>query len=103
MNTHQEALPAPRKLWQRILLMLLLAIAFQLSGWLLFFSAIAQLVFVLVTGQTNERLLRFGKSLAAYLAQIARFETFATEALPFPFADWPSDSMPSSDVNGSAY
>lgn len=103
MNTHQDALPPPRKLWQRVLLMLLLAIAFQLSGWLLFFTAVAQLVFVLVTGQTNARLLGFGRSLGLYLAQIARFETFGTEALPFPFADWPSDAMSGSDMNGSAY
>lgn len=103
MNTHQDALPAPRKLWQRVLLMLLLAIAFQLSGWLLFFTAVTQLIFVLVTGQTNTRLLRFGRSLGFYLAQTARFETFATEALPFPFADWPSDALSRNDANGSAY
>lgn len=102
MNSSQEALPAPRKLWQRVLLMVLLAIAFQLSGWLLFFTAMAQLIFVLVTGQTNARLLRFGRSLGVYLAQIARFESFATEALPFPFSDWPSDAA-SSDLNSSAY
>lgn len=107
MNTHQDALPAPRKLWQRIVLMLLLAIAFQLSGWLLFFTAVTQLIFLLATGQTNTRLVRFGRSLGAYLAQIARFETFATEALPFPFTDWPSDAMAGkdgkTDVNGPAY
>ncbi len=92
-SSHDAALPAPRKLWQRVLLMLLLAIAFQLSGWLLFFAAVAQLIFVLVNGQTNKRLVRFGRSLGLYLGQIAHFETFATEALPFPFSDWPGDAM----------
>lgn len=103
MNSSQDALPAPRKLWQRVLLMLLLAIAFQLSGWLLFFTAVAQLIFVLVTGAANARLLRFGRSLGHYLGQIARFETFTTEALPFPFADWPSETLSTDEMNGSAY
>jgi hypothetical protein len=102
-ETKAEALPAPRKLWQRVLLMLLLAIAFQLSGWLLFATAVAQLIFVLATGEPNARLLRFGRSLGWYLGQVARFETFATEALPFPFSDWPSDRVSSDEVNGSAY
>lgn len=102
MNSSHEALPAPRKLWQRVVLMLLLALAFQIGAWLLFFTAVVQLVFVIVTGSANARLLRFGHSLGDYLGQIARFETFTTEALPFPFADWPGDER-RDEVNGSAY
>jgi len=38
----------------------------------------------------NERLVLFGRSLGRYLQQIAEFEIFATEEMPFPFNDWPS-------------
>jgi hypothetical protein len=31
-----------------------------------------------------------GRSLGLYLRQIADFECFATEELPFPFSDWPA-------------
>jgi choline-glycine betaine transporter len=65
-------------------------LAFQLSASVLFFAALLQLVFVLATGQSNQRLAGFGRSLGRYLGQIAGFETFATEELPFPFSDWPS-------------
>lgn len=89
MNTPFEAPLAPRKRWHRVLLMLLLALAFQLSAWVLFLAAVIQLILLLVTGETNPRLSRFGRSLGRYLGQIADFETFDTEALPFPFTDWP--------------
>ena len=94
MNATPDALPAPRKLWQRVLLMLLLMLAFQLSASVLFFAAVLQLIFVLATGQHNLRLAGFGRSLGRYLGQIAGFETFATEDLPFPFSDWPSAARP---------
>jgi hypothetical protein len=89
MNAPFEAPLAPRKRWHRVLLMLLLAFAFQLGAWVLFLAAVIQLILLLVTGETNPRLSGFGRSLGRYLGQIADFETFGTEALPFPFADWP--------------
>ena len=89
MNAPFEAPLAPRKRWHRVLLMLLLALAFQLSAWVLFLAAVIQLILLLVTGETNPRLSGFGRSLGRYLGQIADFETFSTEALPFPFTDWP--------------
>lgn len=90
MNTPLETPLPQRTRWHRVLLMLLLAVAFQLSAWVLFFAAVLQLILLLVTGETNPRLSRFGQSLGRYLGQIADFETFGTEALPFPFNDWPS-------------
>lgn len=80
---------APRKLWVRLLLMLLLAAAFQLAASVLLFLALVQLVLALGTGEANPRLSAFGLSLSRYLAQIAEFESFASEALPFPFSEWP--------------
>jgi hypothetical protein len=51
--------------------------------------AILQLVLAVATDGSNDRLRAFGRSLGLYLRQIADFESFATEELPFPFSDWP--------------
>ena len=81
----------PRKLWIRVLLMVLLAAAFHLAASVLFFVALLQLVLAVVSNQPNARLRLFGRSLGRYLAQIADFECFGTEALPFPFSEWPDE------------
>ncbi|MEO5661053.1 MAG: DUF4389 domain-containing protein [Polaromonas sp.] len=91
MSENFTLVPA-RKLWVRALLMLLLAAAFQLAASLLMFMALLQLVLAAATGSPNERLQHFGRSLGHYLRQIASFECFASEALPFPFNAWPENS-----------
>jgi hypothetical protein len=80
----------PRNLGVRALLMVLMALAFQLTAWVLVCVAILQLVLAVATDGSNDRLRAFGRSLGLYLRQIADFETFASEELPFPFSDWPS-------------
>lgn len=80
----------PRNLGVRALLMLLMAVAFHLAAWVLVCVALLQLVFSIATDAANDRLRRFGASLGLYLAQIAAFETFASEDPPFPFSDWPA-------------
>ena len=80
----------PRKLWLRALIMLLMAVAFQLTAWVLVCVALLQLVLLLATDAANDRLRGFGADLGRYLAQIADFVSFGTEQAPFPFSDWPS-------------
>jgi hypothetical protein len=78
-----------RNIWLRGLLMILMAIAFQISGTLLALGAIIQFVLAL-NDAPNARLIAFGQSLGLYLSQIASFVSFATEDVPFPFSAWPS-------------
>jgi len=85
------AAAAPRNLGTRALLMLLMMAAFQLAAWVLLFVAVLQLVLSIATDAGNARLRVFGRGLGRYLGQIAEFETFATEELPFPFSDWPAE------------
>ncbi len=80
----------PRNIWLRGLFMLLMALAYQMSGTLLFFVTLVQFVFVLLVGTPNARLISFGRSLGGYLRQIVSFLTFVTEDVPFPFSPWPS-------------
>ncbi len=89
MTTPTYPLTVPRSLWTRVLLMLLMAVAFQLAAWVLCAVALLQLVLAIFAGGSNMRLRSFGRSVGRYLAQVASFETFASEELPFPFADWP--------------
>ena len=89
MTDNALVIIAPRKLWLRALKMLLMCIAFQLAAWVLIAVALLQLVFAIFSDAPNPRLQGFGRSVGRYLAQIAVFVSFATEALPFPFSDWP--------------
>lgn len=79
-----------RSIWLRGLLMILMAIAFHISGTLLALGAIVQFVLALLSNTPNARLIAFGQSLGLYLSQIADFVSFATEEAPFPFSAWPS-------------
>lgn len=88
MNDEMLKLPPPRKLWVRALLMILLAAAFQLAASVLLFVAVLQLILA-STSASNARLQELGRSLGRYLAQIAEFESFGSEVLPFPFSTWP--------------
>ncbi len=79
-----------RNIWVRGLLMILMAMGFQISGTLLALSAVIQFVLALMNNTPNARLIVFGQSLGLYVRQIADFESFATEEVPFPFSAWPS-------------
>ena len=81
-----------RSIWVRGLYMILMAVAFHISGMLLAIGAIIQFVLALVSDGPNARLIGFGQSLGLYLRQIASFVSFATEDVPFPFSAWPSGS-----------
>jgi hypothetical protein len=88
-------LPPPvgpqRKLWVRALLMLVMAAAFQLAATVLVVVAVLQLILSVAESEANARLARVGRSIGRYLAQIARFVSFASEQVPFPFSDWPDE------------
>lgn len=79
-----------RSIWMRGLLMILMALAYQLAGTVLFFIALIQFVLALLSDAPNPRLATFGRSVGQFQSQIASFVSFANEDLPFPFADWPA-------------
>lgn len=82
--------PEKRSLWVRLLLMILMSMAFYLAATLLGALAIVQLVLAIVAGGPNERLQHFGRNLGRYFRQLCDFLSFASEEAPFPFSDWPS-------------
>jgi len=50
-----------------------------------------QFIMMLVSGKTNNRLTRFGQSLATYSYQLVAYLVFVTDKQPFPFDEWPGD------------
>jgi hypothetical protein len=88
--TQGSEVPASRRpVWVRGFYMLLMAILWHVAEVVLLFMAVVQFIFALLGGP-NERLTRFGGALARYLQQVAAYLTFASDELPFPFADWPA-------------
>ncbi|HSO45969.1 MAG TPA: DUF4389 domain-containing protein [Rhodoferax sp.] len=79
-----------RNIWLRGLLMILMGLAYQIAGTVLFFTAILQFIFTLASDAPNPRLAAFGQSLGRFQSQIANFVSFASEVVPFPFTDWPA-------------
>ena len=75
--------------WLRALIMLLFFIAARLVTLLVGVLAIVQFCFVLSSYKPNGNLLRFGKSLGAYLLEITEFLTYNSESRPWPFSSWP--------------
>ncbi|MEX2124003.1 MAG: DUF4389 domain-containing protein [Woeseia sp.] len=82
-----------RSTWLRLLFMLILVALYCVSRIVVGAVVVLLFFWVLLTGETNERLKGLGQSLATYTWQIIRYLTFNTESRPFPFdEDWPSSS-----------
>lgn len=91
MSTETSTAAGKRSLWVRVLLMLLMGLAFHIAVTILGAVALVQLLFAAISDGPNERLQHFGRGLGQYLHQITDFLSFASEEVPFPFSDWPSD------------
>ena len=89
----EQSIPnhSKRSIWLRLIIMLLMGLAYQLTGTMVLIVTVIQFVVRLVNDTPNIQLVKFGRSLGRYLQQIVNFLTFASEELPFPFTDWPSD------------
>jgi Domain of unknown function (DUF4389) len=90
MNDTPDTTIDRRNTWIRGLFMLLMALAYHVSGTVMFIVAVIQFLIMLLNDKPNARLVSFGRSMGRYLQQIVNFLTFATEEIPFPFNDWPA-------------
>jgi len=90
MNDTPDIPTIKRNIWIRGLFMLLMALAFQVSGTVVCFVTVIQFLIMLLNGTPNARLVSFGRSMGRYLKQIVDFLAFAAEEIPFPFNDWPA-------------
>ena len=80
-----------KSIWMRLLFMLVITFLYSVSRIVVGAVVVVQFFWILFTGETNQKLQVFGKSLATYTNQIILYLTFNTEERPFPFdMDWPN-------------
>lgn len=90
MNDELKANLGKKKTWVRGLYMLLFFIIYSLTEVVIGAVVVIQFLFALFTGQTNARLVLFGRSLSLYVYQIMLYLTFNSEDMPYPFNEWPA-------------
>jgi hypothetical protein len=78
-----------RDTWFRALNMVLFLIIWWIAEALLIAVVIFQFLATLFARKTNAPLLNFGKSLSAFIYEVALFLSYGTDDRPFPFRDWP--------------
>lgn len=81
---------ASRETWLRLVFMLLLVVAFNVTEAVVVAVVVFQFLAKLVTGKPNDRLRGFGGSLGAYLRDIVAYLAFQSDDKPFPFSSWPA-------------
>lgn len=75
--------------WVRIILMVAFAVVLYPVFLVLLVLMIAQMLFVIITGESNANLRSLGVALSAYVFQIVQFMSYVTDVKPFPFSDFP--------------
>jgi hypothetical protein len=75
--------------WTRGAIMLLFIFCFGLGQSILYAMTVVQFLWLLFKGERNEFIAQFGRSLAEWLHDAARFLTAGTEEKPFPWKPWP--------------
>ena len=77
--------------WLRGLFMALFLVIYGVAEIIVTAVVILQFLFVLVTGEHNANLLRFGSNLSTFIYRIMLYWTFNREERPFPFEKWPGE------------
>lgn len=81
-----------RSNWLRGLFILLFIIFYNVAEIVLMAIVVVQFGFKIITGDVNEKLLSFSKSLSRYIYEVFQFITYENETMPFPFSDWPENT-----------
>ena len=82
--------------WNRLLYMILFAIALFIATWcILIIGAIAIIQFIcnLLLGKPNKQLVAFSDSFSQFIYQIIKYLTFVSDDKPFPFGTWPKSTI----------
>jgi hypothetical protein len=76
--------------WKRLLFMLLFGFLYSIAEVVLVTVVVFQFLFVLFTGNKNDKLLDLGGEISNYIYQVLRYLTYNNDERPYPFSDWPS-------------
>ena len=91
-----------KSMWLRVLFMVLFAIFYGIAISIFWAVVVFQVLYGLITGTANGRVVDFSRNLTAYLYDILRYLTMQFEEKPFPFNEWPNQKTSgSSSGSGS--
>ena len=79
--------------WQRVLFVAIFWVVFYVAQMVVAVVAVGQCVFLLLSGEPNAQLQKFGDSLGKYIHDILRYVTFNSDQRPFPFTDFPKPDL----------
>ena len=79
--------------WLRLLFMLLFSIIYSVAEVVLVMVVVFQFLFVLLTGSRNDKVLSLGSQISTFIYQIVRYLTYNSDIRPYPFGDWPNDTV----------
>lgn len=71
--------------WMRLVFMIVFAAIANLTLVIAGFIVVIGFLFVLFTGDVNEKVKQAGAVVSTYLSEIIRYLTFNTDTKPFPF------------------
>ena len=74
--------------WARGLFMLIFVFFFAIAETILAVLALVQFLFMVFTKEKNVFLVAFGRDLARWMQDVARFQTGSSEDKPFPWRAW---------------
>jgi len=88
-QTHHDPEPEiyPSGIWMRALHMIIFMILFGVAETLMFFMAVFQFLWMLVTKSRNPSVAQFGDQMSGWLRDVGRFQSGATDDKPFPWSD----------------
>lgn len=89
--------------WTRLVYMLIFGLVLHVCGAIMWAVCVVQFLFVLLTGQDNANLRRFGSSLSNYIHQALQFVSYNSEHKPFPFTSWDETQARYNNQQGQSY
>ncbi len=77
-----------RGIWMRGLWMLIFAVLFELAKVIVAVGALFQFLWMLLKGEKNRPVADLGAQIGAWLSDVSRFLTGASDDMPFPVRPW---------------
>lgn len=83
--------------WMRGLYIVLFTVIYSVTEIVIALIVTFQFLSVLLTRQTNDKLLSLSMSLSTYIFQILKYVTFNSSERPYPFSDFPDSRVSTPD------
>lgn len=92
-----------RKVWFRILYMLLYGLIFYLIETAVLVIAVFQIIYRIFMNEPHEQLRTLSKDLVVYVKQVVEYLMFTSDYQPFPVGEWPGSARTGHRSEPSAY